>query len=137
MLLVTTAVLAAGTFTLPPSGRGPTRPYSPRSPRGPRPRRHRCTLMTRWFPAAPAQRGDSAAEADLGFPDLSALGGWWNPRRPSHHGDSPIAGGFRVAILPGRTWAYTPETCHTRYLDTIGVLGGRIRLCAGCGLAAA
>lgn len=68
------------------------------------------------------------------IPDLSEVGGHWDPRDPEHHHEEYIAPGRLVAILPGRPWPNTPEECQAGMFDTEWILDGRVLLCLGCGI---
>lgn len=67
-------------------------------------------------------------------PDLTEIGGHWDPRLIYSHGDGPAAVGRLVAVLPGRSWPSTPEECTAGHFDTEWILDGRVLLCLGCGI---
>lgn len=69
-------------------------------------------------------------------PDLSEIGGHWDPRQPEYH---QTPGGFvspsrLVARIPGRDWPSSPEECTAGLRDAEWILGGRVLICTGCGL---
>lgn len=68
------------------------------------------------------------------IPDLSEIGGHWEPREPRDHNGDYIAPGRLVAMLPGRTWPNTPEQCTAGHRDTEWVHDGQVLLCTGCGI---
>ncbi|MEV0462254.1 hypothetical protein AB0I30_03110 [Nocardia tengchongensis] len=67
-------------------------------------------------------------------PDLSSIGGIWDPFPPKHHHGGYIAPGRLVAHFPDHPWPYTPETCQAGMCDTTWYLNGELLLCNGCGL---
>ncbi|MFA5709358.1 hypothetical protein [Mycolicibacterium sp.] len=68
------------------------------------------------------------------IPDLSEIGGYWDPNPPGHHGGAYVAPGRLVARIPGRQWPHTPEQCTAGATDSEWVLDGRVLLCTGCGI---
>lgn len=68
------------------------------------------------------------------IPDLSAIGGHWDPREPQHHGGDYVVPGRLIAVLPGRRWANTPEQCDAGPTDTEWIHDGQVLVCTGCGI---
>lgn len=68
------------------------------------------------------------------IPDLSTIGGHWDPREPAHHQGEFIAPGRLVAVLPQRSWPSTPEQCTAGNRDTEWILDDQVLLCTGCGI---
>ncbi|GAS94895.1 hypothetical protein MMAG44476_21832 [Mycolicibacterium mageritense DSM 44476 = CIP 104973] len=68
------------------------------------------------------------------IPDLSAIGGQWDPREPRNHGGDYVVPRRLVAVLPGRNWPNTPEQCTAGHLDTEWIHDGQVLLCTGCGI---
>ncbi|BBX82166.1 hypothetical protein [Mycolicibacterium aubagnense] len=71
---------------------------------------------------------------DSQIPDLSEIGGHWDPRQPAHHQGAYVVPGRRVARIPGRQWPHTPEECSAGHTDTEWILDGQVLLCTGCGI---
>lgn len=79
-------------------------------------------------------------------PDLTGTAITWGDEEPAFHGVGDLREvvypGRRVAIVPGRIWPCTPETCdmpeyHPGVPDrlrTEWLAGGRLLVCLGCGL---
>lgn len=71
-----------------------------------------------------------------GIPDLSEIGGQWDPRQPAYHGADHgyIAPGRLVARIPGRSWPNTPEECTAVQSPGEWICEGRVMVCSGCGV---
>ncbi len=74
------------------------------------------------------------------IPDLSEIGGHWDPREVRVHGSVEVglpgwvAPGRRIARIPGRQWPNEPEECRDDTGKGEWILDGRVLLCRGCGL---
>ena len=70
------------------------------------------------------------------IPDLSEIGGHWDPRPVEYHGPGRefVCPGRRIARLPDREWPHEPEDCTAGLTDTTWILDGQVLLCNGCGM---